>query len=192
MRLSFTTLASLFFLLLLSIAAYLHFVRSGNLPAESDVASSTASSTIRYECSADGRMCPDGSVVGRTGPRCEFSECPGVMPAGTTTTSHATAILYGRVTLSPICPVERNPPDPACAPKAYVTDVAAIDATTGKDVGATTRTTSNGTFIMDLPPGSYIIRAKSAPVYPRCGDVSVKVYANSSSSIAIACDSGIR
>lgn len=29
-----------------------------------------------YECNADGKICPDGSVVGRTGPMCQFEACP--------------------------------------------------------------------------------------------------------------------
>jgi hypothetical protein len=27
-------------------------------------------------CTQEGMSCPDGSVVGRTGPNCEFEECP--------------------------------------------------------------------------------------------------------------------
>lgn len=27
-------------------------------------------------CMAEARMCPDGSVVGRSGPNCEFAACP--------------------------------------------------------------------------------------------------------------------
>ena len=27
-------------------------------------------------CTADAKLCPDGSYVGRTGPNCEFAECP--------------------------------------------------------------------------------------------------------------------
>jgi len=29
-------------------------------------------------CSADAKLCPDGSYVGRVGPDCEFSECPSI------------------------------------------------------------------------------------------------------------------
>lgn len=29
-------------------------------------------------CTQDAKQCPDGSYVGRTGPRCEFAECPTV------------------------------------------------------------------------------------------------------------------
>ncbi|MEN9621961.1 MAG: hypothetical protein RLZZ67_395 [Candidatus Parcubacteria bacterium] len=27
-------------------------------------------------CTMDARMCPDGSYVGRQGPKCEFEACP--------------------------------------------------------------------------------------------------------------------
>ncbi len=27
-------------------------------------------------CTQEAKMCPDGSFVGRTGPKCEFSPCP--------------------------------------------------------------------------------------------------------------------
>jgi hypothetical protein len=28
-------------------------------------------------CTMEAKLCPDGSYVGRTGPDCEFSPCPG-------------------------------------------------------------------------------------------------------------------
>lgn len=31
-------------------------------------------------CTKEAKVCPDGSVVGRTGPNCEFAPCP--EPAG--------------------------------------------------------------------------------------------------------------
>lgn len=31
-------------------------------------------------CPEDAKLCPDGSAVGRTGPKCEFSECPAILP----------------------------------------------------------------------------------------------------------------
>lgn len=32
-------------------------------------------------CTKEAKLCPDGSVVGRVGPKCEFAPCP-VVPAG--------------------------------------------------------------------------------------------------------------
>ena len=34
-------------------------------------------------CTQDAKLCPDGSYVGRTGPNCEFAQCPQVSPAPT-------------------------------------------------------------------------------------------------------------
>lgn len=31
-------------------------------------------------CTMDAKQCPDGSYVGRGGPKCEFSPCPGATP----------------------------------------------------------------------------------------------------------------
>lgn len=31
-------------------------------------------------CTADAKLCPDGSSVGRSGPNCEFAACPSVVP----------------------------------------------------------------------------------------------------------------
>mgnify|MGYP003403307495 FL=1 len=28
-------------------------------------------------CTMEAKLCPDGSAVGRSGPRCEFAPCPG-------------------------------------------------------------------------------------------------------------------
>lgn len=33
--------------------------------------------TDRVFCTADAKMCPDGSFVGRQAPNCEFAKCPG-------------------------------------------------------------------------------------------------------------------
>ncbi len=40
--------------------------------------------TTPVACTQDAKMCPDGSYVSRTGPRCEFKACPG-LPISTTT-----------------------------------------------------------------------------------------------------------
>lgn len=47
-----------------------------------------------YECYGDAMMCPDGSAVGRSGPKCEFTACP---PANATS-SRTTTYLGGTVT----------------------------------------------------------------------------------------------
>lgn len=34
----------------------------------------------QISCTQEARQCPDGSYVGRTGPRCEFAPCPDALP----------------------------------------------------------------------------------------------------------------
>jgi len=36
----------------------------------------TSTAPDQIACTQDGKVCPDGSVVGRQGPNCEFEECP--------------------------------------------------------------------------------------------------------------------
>lgn len=37
----------------------------------------TATNTNSVACTQDAKLCPDGSYVGRSGPNCEFTACPG-------------------------------------------------------------------------------------------------------------------
>lgn len=49
---------------------------------------------VQVACTMEAKQCPDGSYVGRTGPNCEFTECPASAPAqpvmGTTATDTST------------------------------------------------------------------------------------------------------
>src|SRR5487761_2425848 len=47
-------------------------------------------------CTAEAKLCPDGSSVGRTGPNCEFAVCPmGTATATTTLAIGASATING-------------------------------------------------------------------------------------------------
>ncbi len=37
-------------------------------------------------CTQEAKLCPDGSYVGRTGPNCEFAQCPAAAIVGNTVT----------------------------------------------------------------------------------------------------------
>jgi hypothetical protein len=44
-----------------------------------DSSTTTNATTTKPEqvfCTADAKLCPDGSYVGRSGPKCEFAPCP--------------------------------------------------------------------------------------------------------------------
>ncbi|OHA92006.1 MAG: hypothetical protein A3J09_00720 [Candidatus Zambryskibacteria bacterium RIFCSPLOWO2_02_FULL_51_21] len=56
-------------LIALAIVAY--------LLAKNKAAAPGLDSGEQVFCTMDAMQCPDGSYVGRTGPNCEFSPCPG-------------------------------------------------------------------------------------------------------------------
>ncbi|OGK42011.1 hypothetical protein A3A74_07960 [Candidatus Roizmanbacteria bacterium RIFCSPLOWO2_01_FULL_35_13] len=51
--------------------------------------SSQVSPTIKA-CTEEGRICPDGSTVVRSGPNCEFAECPVFIPPPSPTATDST------------------------------------------------------------------------------------------------------
>ena len=53
-------------------------------------------------CTTDAKICPDGSAVGRSGPRCEFAPCPSVSSSPTTSTERTTATLNQTIALQGI------------------------------------------------------------------------------------------
>jgi hypothetical protein len=142
-------------------------------------------------CAADGFVCPNGLVVGRVPPSCKFADCPEIPPGPGDVPGQKMGVLEGIVTLSPTCPVERMPPDPQCAPRPYVTEVQAV-RTSDRKVEGLTRTTSEGTFVLDLPAGMYHIRAEGGKVLPQCGETTVTIISGERTHIDISCDTGIR
>ena len=52
----------------------LHYNRSGSLNI--DNGGDNLSGGEAVFCTMDAKLCPDGSYVGRTGPKCEFDPCP--------------------------------------------------------------------------------------------------------------------
>ena len=99
--------------------------------------------------------------------------------------------ISGYVHLGPTCPVERIPPDPACADRPY-TDafVRAREKSSGRTFNA--RSDAGGNFRIAAPEGSYIVSVDPVNILPRCGTTDVVVKANQFVAIDISCDSGIR
>ena len=59
----------------------------GNLPGQNPGQNNPGPTA----CTADAKICPDGSAVGRTGPNCEFAQCPGQSNGGG---NNQTALTY--------------------------------------------------------------------------------------------------
>jgi len=133
-------------------------------------------------CTMDAKVCPDGSAVGRTAPRCEFAKCP---------TTSGRPELRGRATMSPICPVERVPQDPACAPKPYEGSLEVWTQKGGFIKSFATRI--DGTFATELTPGTYIIqRPKSAPYFPSLSPVTFTMEQGKLTELTLNLETGIR
>jgi hypothetical protein len=99
--------------------------------------------------------------------------------------------IRGNVTIGPTCPVERIPPDPNCEGGAY--DPTLIFTNTKTKETRSIKVSSDGTFVIILPPGTYTVEDQSEAVLPRMSPVEpVKVSANTYTEIKIEFDSGIR
>jgi hypothetical protein len=107
-------------------------------------------------------------------------------PGGTTP-----GALTGQVTLSPICPVERIPPDPACAPKPYQTTVT-VSRVNSAVPAVMTESDAQGMFRFTLPPGSYNVVAGGGNRLPTCAPVTATVQEGQTTTADISCDTGIR
>jgi hypothetical protein len=64
------------------------------------------------------------------------------------------SVVVGLVTAGPVCPVERDPPDPACAPRAVEGAVLVVTGATGREV-ARARSSAAGRYEIRLQPGAY-------------------------------------
>ena len=69
--------------------------------------------------------------------------------------------IGGVATAGPVCPVEKNPPDPACAPRPVEGAVLVFRNAAGTDVARTT-TAADGTFFAELPVGVYLVTPQPA------------------------------
>lgn len=101
--------------------------------------------------------------------------------------------VTGRVLFGPICPVMKNPPDPDCVDKPYVTAVN-IFATSGSKSSpfAVVATDKEGTYKAMLPSGMYSLYAVGGKVFPQCEEKDVIVEPEILLEINLSCDTGIR
>lgn len=102
--------------------------------------------------------------------------------------------VHGQVFLGPVCPVERIPPDPACAPKPYKTAIDIWSTLTGSSYKRVT-TNASGVFNLSLSPGPYGLKVSqmmNGSPYPRCTEVKILVATKKSQNVTLNCDTGIR
>lgn len=103
-----------------------------------------------------------------------------------------TSGVDGTVTIGPTCPVQQDPPDPACADKPYETTLVLASTIIGKNGGVLIKSDAQGHFSSDLGPGTYTIRAQSSAMLPRLSPITFTVEANKRTKLNVQFDSGIR
>ena len=119
---------------------------------------------------------------------------PGQIASVSTDTSVvkiAIGLLTGQMTLSPTCPVERIPKDPACESKPFSTLIDVFSLSNSK-FSIQVHTGQDGTFYVPLPAGMYRISPYVQALYPICPSIEVAVLENSTTTLNISCDTGIR
>jgi hypothetical protein len=92
----------------------------------------------------------------------------------------------------PTCPVERVPPDPACAPRPVADVTILVVDDQGKTV-ATVATGADGTVLVAVPAGDYVLQPQ--PVDGMMGGaqpVNVTVVDGAATPAAVLYDTGIR
>ncbi|MFA6257350.1 MAG: hypothetical protein WCT29_03545 [Candidatus Paceibacterota bacterium] len=69
-----------------------------------------------YACTMDALICPDGSAVGRTGPKCEFAACPNVPveDSGDVKVGETKNVNGLNITVNKIVSDSRCPADAVC------------------------------------------------------------------------------
>ena len=146
-------------------------------------------------CTQEAKACPDGSYVGRSGPNCEFAVCPtnkatSTPPAPVVPPVAQTGTISGYIHSGPTCPVEKIPPDPACADRPFAN--ANVTATNAAAKQYQTQSASDGNFSLLVPAGRYTVKVISSNILPRCPEQQADVTANKITALDISCDTGIR
>jgi hypothetical protein len=95
----------------------------------------------------------------------------------------------GTATVGPTCPVERTPPDPNCAARAYA-GTFVVESVGGTRVAQFT-TAADGSYSVALPPGSYQVRVDDANRLPSMAPRAFTV-GDGWSVVDLSLDSGIR
>jgi hypothetical protein len=160
-------------------------IKSENLGALPVASFPDTKNKLPIACTMEAKLCPDGSYVSRTGPRCEFTACP------TNLDTSGMGTVSGKVLLSPTCPVERIPPDSRCAPKGFETNIKVLNAVS-KTLVKTISSKSDGSFSFSLPYGNYIVQAAGGSMYPRCTEVALTFDSPVTIKLDLSCDTGIR
>ncbi len=104
--------------------------------------------------------------------------------------------LEGIITIGPICPVERIPPDPACLPTAETYNAYPVSVFTsdGNKKISQLNPSLDGTFSIELPTGKYLVVLESSKSKIGSSNLpaAISISSQGKTLLNIAIDTGIR
>jgi hypothetical protein len=110
--------------------------------------------------------------------------------------TQATGFLEGVISIGPICPVERDPPDPGCLPTAetYKAYPVSVWTSNGQRKIAQLNPALDGSFKTELAPGNYLVTLENAQSKIGGSNLPVEISINSQEKtlLNINIDTGIR
>jgi len=130
---------------------------------------------------------PDGTVtvMSESGPVVPPDAWPSPIGAGRTG-------VGGTAAAGPVCPVERVPPDPACAPPPVAGATVVVRDGAGAEVGRTV-TAADGSFFVELAAGEYVVEPQpAAGLLGTPAPQDVTVADGAATTIQLDYDTGIR
>lgn len=101
--------------------------------------------------------------------------------------------LEGKISIGPLCPVERFPPDPHCQPTEETFKAWPIAAYQEKTKIASLNPNLDGTYRVELPAGNYVVDLeKSMGIGGGNLPVTITIKAGEITTLNIDIDTGIR
>ncbi len=96
--------------------------------------------------------------------------------------------IFGKATLGPMCPVQRE--DDPCPPQPYQATFTIVTQG-GIDLGQIV-TAEDGTFRVALPPGEYVLYPELQAIFPFASEQAFTVRVGEYTEILLEYDTGIR
>jgi hypothetical protein len=137
---------------------------------------------------------PPSTVLASTTPLCgrgcaSATPTPAPIPTCEAPADCTKGTLEGLVLIGPTCPVQRI--DSPCPDRPYEAEIAIVDA--HGDIAATVRSGTDGRFVVELPPGDYVLQARAGTTFPTAPSPQpLTILAGATVSVTITYDSGIR
>ncbi len=105
----------------------------------------------------------------------------------------AKGVLEGKLSIGPICPVERIPPDPNCQPTEETYNAWPIAVFEGRHKVTNIVVKADGMFSVELPPGTYIIALEKQQHFGKGTlPATVVIKPGKTTTLDIDIDTGIR